>query len=141
MNYYEKHREDLQKDFGSEYDYRYIGSAFSTTPQIRGFDGTFLRRIMPEKDMPMKSHSIDVIESMCEQAMLNAAENGKYSCRFIIKEIIPGLPPVNVKYAMEELFKRLVSRKGILCYADPKSDDTLVISWAPSILDRTTSNQ
>ena len=72
-------------------------------------------------------------EEMCEKAMENAAYSDKYSCTFTIKQLNPGLPIMteeDVEYVFNWLFKKLCSRKGIMCCGDKELPNTLVISWA-----------
>lgn len=131
--YGKKYEQDLKKQLGDDYEPAYIGSAFhrriNTKKEI---DAEFLRKKMPRKSDPVQTKHMDVIEAMCVKAMEKAADNNKYSVTFTINSIIPGLPPIDTKAATRELFNRIIKRPGILAYADPNIDSTLVISWAHS---------
>lgn len=129
-SYYERYKKDYDEKFGQEFGFNYVGSALRPKPNVKHYDAEDLRRKMPLQNQPMKVSHLKVLEHECERAMVNAARQGKYFCRFIIKPLIPGLPPIDTKAAMKHLFQELMKRKGIMCYADPKLEDTLVISWA-----------
>jgi hypothetical protein len=130
-SYYQKYKEEFDEKFGQEFGFNYVGSALRCRPQIKGYSAEDLRQKMPLKDQPVKISHIQYLVQQCERAMVNAARQGKYSCRYIIKPIVPGLPPIlDTKLVMKEVFQELMKRPGILCYADPKIEDALVISWA-----------
>jgi hypothetical protein len=110
-------------------------------PVNKQVDGDFLRGKMPNKEVAKKTKAIDVITEDCNRVMQRRAEDGQFKCRtftywsnllgtYRIKEIYPGLPTIHDTLPLlKELFKRLIKRDGVKCYAH--DDQTLVITWAP----------
>jgi hypothetical protein len=127
---YELYEKEYKERFGNEYGFNYVGSALQIKPDVKGYTANDLRRKMPQKDNPVKISHLKVIEQRCEKAMENAAEDGKYSCKYTVKELIPGLPPIDTKFVFHHLFQELRKREGIMCCADPDKENTLIISWA-----------
>jgi hypothetical protein len=88
--------------------------------------------MMPLKNQPIKTSHIKVILEHCEKSMANAASKRKYFVEYHIKEIYPGLPPIDTKQALIELYRELSKREDLKCYAHEEKPDVLVISWAHS---------
>lgn len=128
--YYEKFKQEYFKKYGTDFGFEYVGSAFEKRPNIDKVSAKELRNIMPMKDIPVKTHFLDIIEADCEKWMKNAARKKKYFCKYTIKTIYESCPPIDPKAALPELYRRITKRDGIKCYADPDREDTLVISWA-----------
>lgn len=117
----------MENDFG----FTYTGSAFNSKPlrNYEDLDGDALLNMMPFKHDSIKSDYMDVIEADCLKWMKINAQDRNLSCRYYLKEIIPGLPPIDTKKAKEQLYRRLIARPGIYVLKDTKSD-CLHITWA-----------
>lgn len=111
-------------------DINEIYLAIPGEPHIKGYNGEDLKKLMPNKPKSHNELHLKKIEQLCERTMENAAKADFTSCKFLVKDIFPGLPLMDRKEVLEYLLKRLSQRKGITCKQDKSNDYLLIISWA-----------
>jgi hypothetical protein len=124
----EQHRAWLAKGYDTEIS---STSVFSGN-HIRNFDnvdGPYLRSIMPNQEVAIKTNILDRIEADCLRLMENKALAKCTYCKYTVKEIMLGLPPINVEETLLGLYERLRTRKGITAYMDKEIPNTLIICW------------
>jgi hypothetical protein len=130
--------EDQERYYGAKYnemtrentDY-YIGSALRFIPDRRlEVDGDYLRKQMPHRTLPKKTSILDYLEGKISYYMDEKSKDDKYSCQYTIPTLVPGFPPIyNKDEVMDELIKRLKTRKNLTVIKSTKTEYTLILAW------------
>jgi hypothetical protein len=143
----EEYVKEKQEKYGHDFANDYIGSAFARRVDTHEeIDANFLRNNMPNKHQAIRANQSDVILADCLKYMMQRSKERHMNCRYLIRDIFPGLPPYNPQEMMVELYNQLIKRRGLIVYKD-KRPNTLFISWAPTgnqpqniVSDKTGSN-